>query len=556
MKKSYIFMVLGLMCIFATGCNRDEVLKSFKSFRVVESGFDDDNTKVHLILGSGSEYTRLAYDNGDAVLINGETFTLRKEATEWYADASDPVEAPVFYSIYGNGMNLSGTGPNYNYDITSLGATTGVILGGNTTENVLTLHPACAILVFPSNGTEYSFVKVGFDSEKVAKKGGLDVSGSTPILSANSSYYLAGVTSGGDGQFLNMVATDGDFSKYYVAVPIKNQAIITNLYFEWKAVGAAQSTKFKTSAPVELRQGRVYTIGKTRVSAFDNYGASKSYFSVGIDPIFEMPIEVRFSAGNLQYKPSDFTWRFAPNQYETSQYNADISYGCTNYVDLFGWGTSGKDLGDGSTSYVPWIKNTDDATYVRAASIASTTSDWGVFRFNGMGNPVSAEIMYGSSSAGSSWRTLTQSEWNYLISGRTNAASKYGWATIGGTYLGIILLPDGVTGGSWSYPGDIPAFVPGMGSGFATNQFTMDQWSKLELAGAIFLPCGGYRDNANVIQRNQYGYYWTATSTGNNSSGDYPNAIAFRFFNQMGNRTNTGNMARHMGCSVRLVKNR
>lgn len=62
---------------------------------------------------------------------------------------------------------------------------------------------------------------------------------------------------------------------------------------------------------------------------------------------------VSFSKGNLQYKASDNTWRFAEHQYDYigSENNA-ISSTNSNYIDLFGWGTSGWN--SGATCYQPY----------------------------------------------------------------------------------------------------------------------------------------------------------------------------------------------------------
>lgn len=99
------------------------------------------------------------------------------------------------------------------------------------------------------------------------------------------------------------------------------------------------------------------------------------------------------------------------------------------------------------------------------------------------------------------WRLLTADEWQYLFEGRANAASKFGVARInnfnytGGKseYMtGFILLPD-----SWTAPAGI-SFTPGWmaaGTNFPTdvnNTYDSWDWKKMEEAGAVFLPAGGY----------------------------------------------------------------
>lgn len=50
--------------------------------------------------------------------------------------------------------------------------------------------------------------------------------------------------------------------------------------------------------------------------------------------------KVHFSQGNLQYKASTNTWRFAAEQYHcVGSNNANISPSYNGWIDLFGWGT-------------------------------------------------------------------------------------------------------------------------------------------------------------------------------------------------------------------------
>lgn len=100
------------------------------------------------------------------------------------------------------------------------------------------------------------------------------------------------------------------------------------------------------------------------------------------------------------------------------------------------------------------------------------------------------------------WRMLTGAEWQYLFEGRTGAASKFGVAKIytynydGGQseYItGFVLLPDE----GWTTPSGL-SFTPGWmadGTNFPTdvnNTYDSWQWKKMEEAGAVFIPAGGY----------------------------------------------------------------
>ena len=63
--------------------------------------------------------------------------------------------------------------------------------------------------------------------------------------------------------------------------------------------------------------------------------------------------QVYFSKGNLQYRASTNTWRFAEHQYDCcGSNNQSVSSTYSGWIDLFGWGTSGYN--HGAVCYQPW----------------------------------------------------------------------------------------------------------------------------------------------------------------------------------------------------------
>ncbi len=231
-------------------------------------------------------------------------------------------------------------------------------------------------------------------------------------------------------------------------------------------------------------------------------------FSVSADK------QVAFSPGNLQYHPADDEWRFAANQTDyIGDANSNISSTYNGWIDLFGWGT-GANPTNSSTDY------NDYQTFV----------DWGT---NQIGDDVP-----------NTWRTLTYGEWNYLRNGRPNASSLRGVAQVNGVN-GLILLPDG-----WSCPDGV-TFRSGFHDSDGVNYyaayqtFTADEWSKMEVAGAVFLPAAGYRYGSVVYAVQNFGNYWCATDY----NSDYANCLIFysdeAFMNYY---------SRYDGLSVRLVK--
>lgn len=264
---------------------------------------------------------------------------------------------------------------------------------------------------------------------------------------------------------------------------------------------------------------------------FDANGASKALFSVAANK------QVRISRGNLQYQATTDTWRFAAKQYEVmGAANDYVSPSNEGWIDCFGWGTSGWE--SGANAYQPWSISVDDADYQPGGNWQNgltgdyANADWGVYN----------AISNGGNQAGM-WRTLTNVEWAYLFGGG-NRASKWGRVTIDGLYKGLILLPD-----EWTAPDGI-SFTPAR-NGFNSNAYTMEQWERMEAAGAIFLPAAGFRQYTFFDYENQYGVYWSVSPYGAERS----DCALCLIFNDSMLYPSDGE-GRHNALSVRLVQDK
>ncbi len=229
---------------------------------------------------------------------------------------------------------------------------------------------------------------------------------------------------------------------------------------------------------------------------------------------------VVFSSGNLQYHPMNDQWQFAPSQLDyIGDGNKKISSTYNGWIDLFGW--------SGSTGSVKFGVSTSTIISYYSGSFV----DWGT---NQIG-----------SDAPNTWRTLTEDEWLYLLNTRTNASSLKGVAQVNGVN-GLILLPD-----SWTCPEGVTfksGFHSSSGSSYyaAYQTFTANQWSKMEQAGAVFLPAAGNRRGSVVSNVQNSGFYWSASEYGS----DY----AYMFSFDSGDGENLNYFHRNYGLSVRLVK--
>lgn len=237
----------------------------------------------------------------------------------------------------------------------------------------------------------------------------------------------------------------------------------------------------------------------TNVGGFDTNGASNALFSVSPTS------QVHFSKGNLQYQASTGTWRFAEHQFDyigDGNLNASAYY--AGWIDQFGWGTSGWN--SGATNYQPYCTSTMAQLYCPGGLASNNLTgscaeaDWAWH------NPI-----VNGGNAAHTWRTMSKDEWDYLTTGRPNAASKCGFAMID-TIRGFVILPD-----NWTMPAGL-SFIPGSNGASimdysACSTYSLADWAAMEGAGAVFLPAGGFRTADSIPNAiNNSGYYWTTTA--------------------------------------------
>lgn len=229
-------------------------------------------------------------------------------------------------------------------------------------------------------------------------------------------------------------------------------------------------------------------------------GAINGLFSVSATQ------QVWFSQGNLQYKASTNTWRFAENQWDyVGDANSNISSTYSGWIDLFGWGTSG--FNHGAVCYQPWSISKSYSDYYSYGSdiynLCDQTgqADWGYNAISNGGNTINT------------WRTPTREEWSYVFYSRsTSSGIRYAMAIVN-DINGVILLPD-----NWSSSCYVLNNTNQSDASFSSNVITDSQWTALEQYGAVFLPAGGHRDGTSVYCAGAYGFYWSASYTGTSNA--------------------------------------
>lgn len=288
----------------------------------------------------------------------------------------------------------------------------------------------------------------------------------------------------------------------------------------------------------------------TEAPSSGNKNTTSGQFQINADGT-----KVYFSPGNLQatYNGSTWNWAFAKNQWDyigcnsaNMNINGEGTVSFNGTVDLFGW-VGETSTWTGATQY--GISNSmtlnNQYTYGNIAS-ESLKSDWG--------NTITD---------GYKWRTLSFSEWNYVLSTRTSGSTvnstpnaRYTFATINTDdrdVNGIILFPDGITveNNEATIWGKINS------SSSWETKCTSDQWANLAAKGCAFLPAAGYRYSTiedsyklsvSVRGDGYSGYYWSSSP---NTTDVYS---AYAFFFDYSYLNPARSFSRPCGCSVRLVR--
>lgn len=220
-----------------------------------------------------------------------------------------------------------------------------------------------------------------------------------------------------------------------------------------------------------------FNISEVDSITFDEEESIVGEFSVAYNK------KVTFSTGNLQYVTTSNEWIFAQNQYDIIGTRNMVGTAFADTIDLFAWSTDT----DPSTAWGVTLEDNNDL-------YTGNFVDWGT----AIGD-------------GTTWRTLTSAEWEYLRASRQNATQLIGIGSINGVH-GLILLPD-----NWVTPEGI-TFKSGYSDkeyssvAFEEYQsFTLEQWAIMQAAGAVFLPCSGFRLGTSLAYMQLAGLYWTSS---------------------------------------------
>ena len=262
----------------------------------------------------------------------------------------------------------------------------------------------------------------------------------------------------------------------------------------------------ENSAGIAYGETISFTTGVQLGDITKENGAIKSEFSVSETK------KVYFSQGNLSYKESSDTWEFFNTQHQYNKYT------------YFNWGASGYNGISPTTSDLYAFPK-------EMKKIEGTNYDWGVYN----------KITNGGNVEGL-WRTLTYTEWNYLLNNRKGADTLCFRAWINMT-RGLLLLPD-----NWTTPNTfVLTHTKSPKEEYSDNHYSLEEWSVMESYGAVFLPCAGYRIFTSTLNHGLYGYYWSTANYGEDQA-------YFLYFDSNKIEMTYEKIFRRNGLSVRLVQ--
>lgn len=520
MKRHYTNIVLGLLAagvLLVAGCKRE--------YGTVTLGANIDNgrdAKVYI------DNLTPCWHNNDLIRVNNQTCTT-SAALGSTAQITDVIESNHYRAIYpadivgdvdiSSGNTIAVTLPReQQYEVDSYGdQKVKVPMGAYSDNESLTFHNLCSLIKVVISS------KFSFTLEKITVTAGNSyLSGQgTAMVSGYSSDYIEMIPPSANHEVSLVfpstnvpILYSGDRNTYvyYIVVPeFATDDVTITLYSHGGNISFVKQG-------VSLSHNKIAQVNLTleQWTEAPNIGGLLGVFSVSNTR------RVYFSKGNLQYQASTNTWRFANRQYDfvggfvgsgndveyvgtmDGNSNNRISSTNTQWIDLFGWGTSGWS-GSGATYYQPW--SSQSGSYPFDDQYPESDWAWHNAISNG-GNAVHV------------WRTLDSWEWYYLINSRHDASQKYGTGRVDGVG-GLIILPD-----NWILPEGC-TFVPGFAStnndwshnSYYSSRMGGVSWDKMEAAGAVFLPAAGYRVGTTTYKLGEGGFYWPFTSSGDNSDG-------------------------------------
>ena len=475
-KIQYYFLA-GIMLlggVLATsGCQKENDREGIPEGAVLITaegfgGMEGDKTSVSA--------ESVVWENGDRVSLNGADYTVTVSGSKAYVSGFSSPDAP-FRGIYPAGLTTgtqtvtvpSQYESHYNNGRQVLHLPM-LAMAGARADAIRFRHATAAVRVLVKNSLNVDVVVTGVS---VSSEGG-QLCGTRGVTLGVGTLAVAAQSEddaiADEDKQVSVLLTDspllahGGSDILEVQVPILpvaegDMTITVYAHMAGAAPGARNFTFTHTASHPELARNVMMT---ARVNLNTDGGRTtedtKGRFSVGENS------QVVFAQGNLQYNAGTSTFRFAPEQYDIiGDGNRNIASNYSGWIDLMGWGTSGA-----GTCY-PYLSTANTADYgPSTGSISGTEYDWGVH------NPIE------NAGTSGTWRTLTSSEWDYLLNSRSvgKRYAKVSLSVGNNTIInGLVLFPD-------DYDFEDGLDCDDSRLGYAS--ISLELWQQMEAEGAVF----------------------------------------------------------------------
>ena len=507
-KKYGLMTIIALLggVLAASSCQKENNTEDIPEGAVLITaegfgGMEGDKTSVSA--------ESVVWENGDRVSLNGADYTVTVSGNKAYVSGFSSPDDP-FRGIYPAGLTTgtqtvtvpSQYESHYNNGRQVLHLPM-LAMAGAGADAIRFRHATAAVRVLVKNSLDVDVVvtgvRVSSEEGQLCGTRGVTLGVGTLAVAAQSEDDAIA----DEDKQVSVLLTDspllahGGSDIIEVQVPILpvaagDMTITVYAHMAGASLGARNFTFTHTDSHAALARNVMMT---ARINLSTEGGRTtedtKGRFSVGENRW------VVFAQGNLQYNAGTSTFRFAPEQYDIiGDGNSHVASNYSGWIDLMGWGTSGY---EGSYPYLSTTNVTDYGP--TTGDIATTQYDWGVHN-----------AIEKAGTAGT-WRTLTSSEWHYLLNDRsaTKRFAKVALSVNGTTVNGLVLFPD-----DYSVPDGLRCNQPNLGyeGQGGSNILSLSQWRQMEAEGAVFLPAAGYREGTQPSSVGGTGFYWSSSRIG------------------------------------------
>lgn len=615
-KKIYISLFASVIILAAASCKKETGEMVTMTFDAQLEGVGHKNAadtkgaadpKVYLYEGQ-----KPYWEDGDAIRVNDGNGTVStamvgngnygrfevsfSEGTSGPYYAVYPASMASDYNLYNEQKVKLPRVQTYSVDDAGNQKINAPMFAYNPERTVLQFHNLCGLMkITVTNDKAWDMILDSIQVEATTKKlNGVmtigDVTSATPKLTAPTeavdSFDVAArqyhtVSLAGINKYLRSSSLESHNAgnpdaptsiTLYVYLPtIASDAVDGNKFYirvfsrpAWKT-GSEGSTTYSADSEVhisyEMRQTastNAYVERNKIIPISISLSACKPTFT-SLKPftVSSSQSKVSISRGNAQYyiKTYDYSqsavnagttstgyWRFSPRQWDflhvSSLYPASSpSHGdeytprIGNWIEHFTWDSGKQPVRHYDANITGSRLNTQFTTW---------TQDWGV--------------NFTNVTSSSTWRSLTQSEMDYLLKSRetVNSSNKcnFAWVTLtdavspsggnhGSALFGIVILPDGFIPNNgddattrvsilgmtdafkfYKYPSTQQGQAPGNGDNAVRyrddNTMNVAQFEYYEARGCVFIPCIGAIDalgggNDMWTENNPEGTVWTST---------------------------------------------